>query len=333
VLKTNDKGLPHQVLSNPEFLAEGTAIDDLEKPSRVLIGGDIYTDAGLAAIDRLVSVYAHWVPHDRILTTNLWSSELSKLVANAFLAQRVSSINSISALCEATDADVGEVSRAIGADHRIGSKFLQASVGFGGSCFQKDILNLVYLCETYGLTECAEYWNQVIKMNDYQKKRFSRNMVSQMFNTITGKKIAIFGFAFKKDTGDTRETAACFICADLLEEQAQIHVYDPKVTREQMMIEFEYTNHLTLQTNPNLERLIITEADPYECAKDSHAIAILTEWDEFKTYDYQKLYDNMMKPAFIFDGRNLLNHGALREIGFEVYSIGKPVPKFFENGI
>jgi len=333
VLKTNDKGLSHQVLSNPEFLAEGTAIDDLEKPSRVLIGGDIYTDAGLAAIDRLVSVYAHWVPHDRILTTNLWSSELSKLVANAFLAQRVSSINSISALCEATDADVGEVSRAIGADHRIGSKFLQASVGFGGSCFQKDILNLVYLCKTYGLTECAEYWNQVIKMNDYQKKRFSRNMVSQMFNTITGKKIAIFGFAFKKDTGDTRETAACFICADLLEEQAQIHVYDPKVTREQMMIEFEYTNHLTLKTNPNLDRLIITEADPYECAKDSHAIAILTEWDEFKTYDYQKLYDNMMKPAFIFDGRNLLNHGALREIGFEVYSIGKPVPKFFENGI
>jgi len=327
VLKTNAKGLNHQVLSNPEFLAEGTAIDDLEAPSRVLIGGDIYSDAGLAAIESLVSVYNHWVSRDRILTTNLWSSELSKLVANAFLAQRVSSINSISALCEATDADVGEVSRAIGADHRIGSKFLQASVGFGGSCFQKDILNLVYLCETYGLTECAEYWNQVIKMNDYQKKRFSRNIVSSMFNTVTGKKIALFGFAFKKDTGDTRETAACFVCADLLDEQAQIHVYDPKVTREQMMIEFEYTNHLTPQTNPNLEKLVITESDPYECATGAHAIAVLTEWDEFKEYDYKKLYDNMMKPAFIFDGRNLLNHAALREIGFEVYSIGKPVPK------
>ena len=327
VLKTNAKGLNHQVLSNPEFLAEGTAIDDLEAPSRVLIGGDIYSDAGLAAIETLVSVYNHWVPRDRILTTNLWSSELSKLVANAFLAQRVSSINSISALCEATDADVGEVSRAIGADHRIGNKFLQASVGFGGSCFQKDILNLVYLCETYGLTECAEYWNQVIKMNDYQKKRFSRNIVSSMFNTVTGKKIALFGFAFKKDTGDTRETAACFVCADLLDEQAQIHVYDPKVTREQMMIEFEYTNHLTPQTNPNLEKLVVTESDPYLCATGAHAIAILTEWDEFKDYDYKKLYDIMMKPAFIFDGRNLLNHAALREIGFEVYSIGKPVPK------
>lgn len=327
VLKTSAKGLQHQVLSNPEFLAEGTAIDDLQNPSRVLIGGDIYTDAGLAAIERLASVYAHWVSRDKILTTNLWSSELSKLVANAFLAQRVSSINSISALCEATDADVGEVSRAIGADHRIGNKFLQASVGFGGSCFQKDILNLVYLCETYGLTECAAYWNQVIEMNDYQKKRFSRNIVSHMFNTVTSKKIAIFGFAFKKDTGDTRETAACFVCADLLEEQANIHVYDPKVTREQMMVEFEYTNHLTPQTNPNLETLIVTEVDPYECAKGAHAIAILTEWDEFKTYDYQKLYDSMMKPAFIFDGRNLLNHNQLREIGFEVYSIGKPVPK------
>lgn len=217
-----------QVLSNPEFLAEGTAVDDLLQPSRVLIGGE-QTPAGLAAIEKLASVYANWVPRERIITTNLWSSELSKLVANAFLAQRVSSINSITALCEQTDADVDEISRAIGSDNRIGNKFLKASVGFGGSCFQKDILNLVYICETFGLPEVAEYWNQVIKMNDYQKRRFAHKMVSRMFNTVTGKKIAIFGFAFKKDTGDTRETASAFVMRDLLEERALLNVYDPKV--------------------------------------------------------------------------------------------------------
>ena len=227
VLKSASKH-SFQVLSNPEFLAEGTAVDDLLKPSRVLIGGE-QTPAGLKAIATLVDVYANWVPREKIITTNLWSSELSKLVANAFLAQRVSSINSITALCEQTDADIDEIARAIGSDHRIGNKFLKASVGYGGSCFQKDILNLVYICETFGLKEVADYWYQVVAMNDYQKKRFAIRMVETMFNTVTSKKIAVFGFAFKKDTGDTRETAAAFVMRDLLEERAKLSVYDPKV--------------------------------------------------------------------------------------------------------
>ena len=326
VLATNDKGIKFQVLSNPEFLAEGTAIDDLMIPGRVLIGGE-QTSEGLAAIEKLVSVYANWVPRERILTTNLWSSELSKLVANAFLAQRVSSINSISALCEATDADVSEVARAIGSDPRIGSKFLQASVGFGGSCFQKDILNLVYLCESFGLDEVAEYWNHVIKMNDYQKSRFSSLIVSRMFNTVTGKKIAIYGFAFKKDTGDTRETASVFVCRNLLEERAKLFVFDPKVTREQMFIEFQYTTNTTDDTVPGLKDLVVTAPCPYKAAEGAHAIAILTEWDEFKHYDYERIYESMAKPAFIFDGRNIMDHEKLRQIGFEVYAIGKPRTK------
>jgi len=325
VLASNDKGLNFQVLNNPEFLAEGTAIDDLMAPARVLIGGET-TAAGNAAVEKLVSVYANWVPREQIITTNLWSSELSKLVANAFLAQRVSSINSISALCEATEADVQEISRAIGSDPRIGSRFLQSSVGFGGSCFQKDILNLVYLCESFGLDEVAAYWNSVVTMNEYQKKRFSRMMVSRMFNTVTGKRIAIFGFAFKKDTGDTRETASAFVCRDLLEERARLAVYDPEVEREQMFVEFNYTLKVNAETVPGLEELVETSPDAYAAAAGSHAIAVLTEWDEFKTLDYQRLYDSMAKPAFLFDGRNICDHAALREIGFEVYAIGKPTP-------
>lgn len=330
VLKCNDKGLHFQVLSNPEFLAEGTAIDDLMEPSRVLIGGQ-QTPEGLAAIETLVSVYAHWVDRKQIITTNLWSSELSKLVANAFLAQRVSSINSISALCEATGANVTEISRAVGTDHRIGPKFLQCSVGFGGSCFQKDILNLVYLCETYGLDECAEYWNQVIKLNDFQKKRFSAKMVSKMFNTVTGKKLAIYGFAFKKDTGDVRETPSMFVVRDLVQEGARVHVYDPKVDREDMFKEMDYTCGMNKQNTPRLEEAVTTSTDPYEAASGAHAIAILTEWDCFKEYDYQAIYEKMSKPAFIFDGRNLLDHEALRKIGFEVYAIGKPDPNDFDD--
>jgi UDPglucose 6-dehydrogenase len=295
-------------------------------PSRVLIGGE-QTPAGLAAIETLVSVYAQWVPREQIITTNLWSSELSKLVANAFLAQRVSSINSITALCEQTDADVEEISRAIGADHRIGNKFLKASVGYGGSCFQKDILNLVYICETFGLKEVADYWHQVVLMNDYQKKRFSRNMVSRMFNTVTGKKIAIFGFAFKADTGDTRETAAVYVMKDLLEERADLHVYDPKVTREQMFEEFSYTCNITGSTMPGLDSLITTSPSAYDACAGSHAIACLTEWKEFQTLDYERIYSMMAKPAFIFDGRNVLDHARLRTIGFEVYAIGKPQPQ------
>jgi len=317
-----------QVLSNPEFLAEGTAITDLLNPSRVLIGGE-QTPGGLKAIETLVNVYANWVPKEQIITTNLWSSELSKLVANAMLAQRVSSINSISALCEQTDADVDEIARAVGSDVRIGNKFLKASVGYGGSCFQKDILNLVYICESFGLPEVAAYWQGVVSINDYQKRRFAHKIVQSMFNTVTGKKIAIFGFAFKKDTGDTRETAAAFVMKDLLAEQAKMSVYDPKVTREQMLTEFKYTLNITPENTPKLNELIVTVDNAAEAAKGAHAIAVMTEWDEFAALDFKAIYDSMAKPAFIFDGRNILPHAKLEEIGFEVYAIGKPHAKVF----
>ena len=317
-----------QVLSNPEFLAEGTAVDDLLYPSRVLIGGE-QTPAGLAAIATLVDVYANWVPRDQIITTNLWSSELSKLVANAFLAQRVSSINSITALCEQTDADIDEIARAIGSDVRIGNRFLKASVGYGGSCFQKDILNLVYICESFGLKEVAEYWHQVVLMNDYQKRRFAHKMVDRMFNTITGKRIAIFGFAFKKDTGDTRESAACYVMRDLMDERAILAVYDPQVTRSQMMVEFQYSCNITADTLQGLDEMVITAPSALEACRGAHAIAIMTEWDEFIGLDYRAIFEVMQKPAFIFDGRNILPHDELRAIGFEVYAIGKPQVSVF----
>ena len=325
---TTDKAVKFQVLSNPEFLAEGTAVRDLLSPSRVLIGGQ-QTPEGFNAINKLVAVYAHFVPREKILTTNVWSSELSKLVANAYLAQRISSINSISMLCEETHADVEEVARAVGADVRIGPHFLRASVGFGGSCFQKDILNLVYLCESFGLPQVAEYWRQVVTMNEWQKERFARRMISTMFNTITGKKITLFGFAFKKDTGDTRETAAAYVSKYLLDERARINIYDPKVEEEEMWMEFEYTLGITEKTHPQLKEMIKLVHDPYEAARDSHAIAIMTEWDEFKAYDYVRLYEGMTKPAFLFDGRNILDHKALFDLGFEVAAIGKALPSHF----
>jgi UDPglucose 6-dehydrogenase len=313
ILESNSNGRNFQILSNPEFLAEGTAIADLEAPDRVLIGGD-QSPEGKAAIQKLVDVYATWVPRENVLTTNLWSSELSKLTANAFLAQRISSINAISALCEATEADVDEVAHAIGTDSRIGPKFLKSSVGFGGSCFQKDILNLVYLCEHFGLPEVAAYWNGVIEMNDYQKRRFSRRIISAMFNTVSDKKIAVLGFAFKKDTNDTRESAAIYICQDLLEEQANLAIYDPKVEVSQIQTD--------LGIAEDFERVSYCES-PYEATKDAHAVLILTEWDAFKELDYQKIYDQMQLPAFVFDGRNLLDLEALRAIGFEARGIGK----------
>ena len=322
VLAANSDYVKFQVLSNPEFLAEGTAMRDLENPSRVLIGGD-QDEEGLKAIRLLVEVYAQWIPRENIITTNVWSSELSKLVANAYLAQRISSINSISALCEATKANVSEVARAVGTDRRIGRAFLNASVGFGGSCFQKDILNLVYLCESFGLPEVADYWRQVIIMNDYQKERFAKNMVRSMFNSVSGKKIAIFGFAFKKDTGDTRETAAAYVSKYLLEERAKLTVYDPKVTEEEMFLEFKYTCKVDEETMPGFKNLITTCDDPLRAATGAHAIAIMTEWDCFKDYDYEQLYGVMTKPAFIFDGRNILDHEKLIKIGFQVSAIGK----------
>jgi len=312
VMAASCKGTDFQVLSNPEFLAEGTAIDDLFKPDRVLVGGPV-TPQGNAAVNYLANVYRRWVPTKQVLTTNLWSAELSKLTANAFLAQRISSINSISALCEVTGADVSEVAYAIGVDSRIGPKFLKSSVGFGGSCFQKDILNLVYLCRSFGLPEVAEYWNQVIVMNDWQKKRFAQNMVSSMFNTVSGKKIGILGFAFKKDTGDTRETPAIDVCKLLLAEKALLSIHDPKVSREQIY------SDLGKDTIDKIE----LEEDPYVTCSGAHAIAILTEWDSFKELDYQRIFDNMSKPAFIFDGRNLLPVDKLKAIGFHVWAVGK----------
>lgn len=319
ILDHTGNGVQFQILSNPEFLAEGTAIEDLFAPDRVLIGGETSTAEGLKAVDALVEVYANWVPKENILKTNVWSSELSKLTANAFLAQRVSSINSISELCEKTEANVNEVAKAIGLDSRIGSKFLKASVGFGGSCFQKDILNLVYIAKSYGLNEVADYWEQVIIMNDHQKRRFAKNIISTLYNTVSGKKITFLGWAFKKDTNDTRESAAIYVADYLLNEQAKVAVFDPKVEEEQILTDLDYLD--TRSSEENKKGVQITN-DPYEACKDSHAIAVLTEWDEFKTYDWQKIYDNMLKPAFVFDGRNILDREELQKIGFIYKAIG-----------
>ncbi|MGE4563506.1 MAG: UDP-glucose 6-dehydrogenase [Victivallaceae bacterium] len=319
VLHSNTKGLKFQIISNPEFLAEGTAIEDLNAPDRVLIGG-MDTPEGRAALEDMVAIYARWVPREKIITTNLWSSELTKLVSNALLAQRVSSINSISALCEKTGANVAEVASAAGRDSRIGAKFLKASVGFGGSCFKKDILNLVYLCEYYGLPEVAAYWEQVVNMNDYQASRFVRNMVSAMFNTVAGKKIAILGFAFKADTGDTRESPAIAVCNQLLEEHAKLAIHDPKALENA---------ELDLAAAP---AGMVKFCDcPYDAAKGAHAIALMTEWQCFKDLDFERIFASMEKPAFIFDGRNILDHDKLFEIGFNVYPIGKSALTHFQH--
>lgn len=318
ILDHTGNGVNYQILSNPEFLAEGTAVADLHNPDRVLIGGDT-TPEGQKAIQALADIYANWVPKDRILTTNVWSSELSKLTANAFLAQRVSSINAMSELCEKTGADVNEVARAIGMDSRIGPKFLKSSVGFGGSCFQKDILNLVYIAKSYGLNEVADYWEQVIIMNDHQKRRFAKNIINTLYNTVSGKKITFLGWAFKKDTNDTRESAAIFVADDLLSEQAHIAVYDPKVESEQIYFDLNYLETRSETENRNGLDVL---ADPYAACENSHAIAVLTEWDEFKQYDWQKIYNGMLKPAFVFDGRNLLDRNQLEKIGFVYQAIG-----------
>jgi UDPglucose 6-dehydrogenase len=318
ILDNTGNGVQFQILSNPEFLAEGTAVEDLLSPDRVLIGGDTTTE-GQKAIQALEDVYAHWVPRERILRTNVWSSELSKLTANAYLAQRVSSINALSELCEKTGADVNEVARAIGMDSRIGSKFLKASVGFGGSCFQKDILNLVYISKSFGLNEVADYWEQVIIMNDHQKRRFANNIVKTLYNTVSGKKIAFLGWAFKKDTNDTRESAAIYVANDLVNENATIAVYDPKVSQKQVLGDLDYLE--TRNSNENA-KCVSSYTDAYEACDDAHAIAILTEWDEFKQLDWNKIYNQMQKPAFVFDGRNLLDGEKLKKIGFVYQAIG-----------
>ena len=314
ILAANGRGIRFQVLSNPEFLSEGTAVADLLDPDRVLIGGE-RTPEGAAAMAALADIYARWVPRERIITTNLWSSELSKLVANAFLAQRISSINSISALCEATGADVDEVANAIGRDSRIGPKFLKASVGFGGSCFQKDILNLVYLCEHFGLPEVASFWEGVVRMNEWQKHRFTARIVKALYNSVADKKIAVLGFAFKKDTNDTRESAAIAVCRDLIAEQARVTVYDPKVPESEIRRD--------VLGGDGAGALLTVAASAYDAAVGAHALAIATEWDEFKSLDFERIYGVMSKPAFIFDGRNILDLQKLRAIGFRAAGIGK----------
>ncbi len=321
ILDKTGTGVNFEVLSNPEFLAEGTAINDLFKSDRVLIGGD-QTQSGKIAISKLINIYKNWIPEEKIYTTNVWSSELSKLVANAFLAQRISSINSISALCEATQADVEEVATAIGMDTRIGNKFLKSSVGFGGSCFQKDILNLVYIAKSLGLNEVSEYWHQVIKINDYQKGRFAKKIMSSLFNTVSEKKISILGWAFKKDTNDSRESAAIYIADLLIENGAEIHVYDPKVKYQRMLSDLDYLNTRSAEEN---QKALTYCSNPYKACENSHAVAIITEWDEFKEYDWKKIFSNLIKPAKVFDGRNILDRKALEVIGFEVYCIGKQV--------
>tara|TARA_B110000971_G_C20011264_1_gene501653 strand:+ start:565 stop:1992 length:1428 start_codon:yes stop_codon:yes gene_type:complete len=331
ILDLTGNGVKFQILSNPEFLAEGTAVADLNTPDRVLIGGGQDYE-GQKAIASLVEVYNNWVPKENILTSRVWSAELSKLTANAFLAQRVSSINAISILCEQTGADVDEVAKAIGMDSRIGSKFLKASVGFGGSCFQKDILNLVYICRHYNLKEAADYWLQVIKMNHYQEHRFAKKIMTTLFNTVTSKKIAILGWAFKKDTNDTRESAAIYVADELLQDKAEIHIYDPKVSSERVYADLEYlqSNRIgdfvekgSFLSSSEIRNLVTVHKDPYKAMDNSHAIAVLTEWDEFKTYDWKKIYKNMLKPAFVFDGRNILDKKEMKKIGFNLYSIGK----------
>ncbi len=311
ILNSNDRGIHFEVLSNPEFLAEGTAIADLENPDRILVGAR-RTQSGQKALKQIVDIYAHWTPNEKIVTSNVWSSELSKLVANAFLAQRVSSINTISALCEKTNADIEEVSRAIGMDSRIGPKFLKAGVGFGGSCFKKDILNLAYIAESYGLTEVSRYWEQVVEINSYQQDRFVRTIVNSMFNTVAEKKIALFGFAFKADTGDTRESPAISIAKSLMDERALLSIYDPKATEGVASELTQYRGRFEV------------EDDPYRAAEGAHAIIIATDWNEFRNYDYELIFERMEKPAFIFDGRNILNHEKLYEIGFSVHRIGRP---------
>ena len=310
ILHSGSNSVEFEIISNPEFMAEGTGIRDMEFPDRILIGSR-ETSSGLAARQELVDLYRHWVPEENLITTNLWSSELSKLVSNAFLAQRISSINSIAAICEVTEADVTEVSKAVGRDSRIGEKFLNAGPGFGGSCFRKDILNLVYLCEHYQLNEIAAFWEQVVTLNDYQMERFVKRILQAMFNTLVGKKIAVFGFAFKPDTGDTRDSPAIYICKRLLEEKACLRISDP---------------HALDNARKDLDGIdagVEYLEDPYKAAEGVHGLALVTEWAEYSKLDYKKIFDKMEKPAFIFDGRNHLDHKALFDIGFNVYSVGK----------
>lgn len=304
------------VVSNPEFLAEGTAISDLESPDRVLVGGNHVDDgedtASLvdkSAIDRVCDIYAHWIPRERIVRTNLWSSELAKLVSNAFLAQRISSINAVSQMCEETGAKVEDIGAVLGMDTRIGSRYLKASVGFGGSCLKKDVLSLVYIAQYYQLTDVAAYWNQIVTINEQQKLRFAERILHNMYDSVRRKKIAVLGFAFKKDTGDTRETCANEVIKFLLDEAADVHVYDPQVNHDEMKSFFE--------------KPITTCNTAFEAIDGAHALVVLTEWDEFAALDFNEVFQKMAKPAFVFDGRNILPYEELEQIGFKMFAIGR----------
>jgi len=302
ILEENSNGIHFEILSNPEFLAEGTAISDMKSPDRVLIGRD-ETESGKKAAQALVNIYANWIPKEKILTTNVWSSELAKLASNAMLAQRISSINSLSALCEKTGANIDELSKAIGMDHRIGPHFLKASVGFGGSCFQKDILNLVYLCKYYGLDEVAEYWHQVVKINEYQKDRFAQKIIDHFGGDLTGKKIAILGWAFKANTNDTRESPAIYVAEKLYKAGATLEIYDPMVTKDFILKDISmYWNCNSEIVQDRIKILYKTSS-----FKESNTVAILTEWNEFKKIEFNK--------SKVFDGRNVLEES--------FYSIGK----------
>ena len=309
VLYENNKEVHFEVLSNPEFLAEGTAIQDLFKSDRVLIGGN-NTKSGQEAVEALVSIYSKWIPREKILTTNVWSSELSKLASNAMLAQRISSINSLSALCEKTNADIDEVSTAIGMDHRIGPKFLKVSVGFGGSCFQKDILNLVYLSQHYGLDEVAEYWHQVVKMNDYQKNRFANKIIEKIKYSGSNNKVTLLGWSFKKNTNDSRESASIYVADILIKAGVEVHIYDPMVTKDRIITDlrtlWEAREEPLLMIEKKLLQIDVHKTH-YSAVKDSDAVAILTEWEEFISYDWEDLTLRMNSNAFIFDGRNILD--------------------------
>ncbi|NQV10103.1 MAG: nucleotide sugar dehydrogenase [Cyanobacteria bacterium] len=309
------------VLSNPEFLAEGTAIEDLKNPDRVLIGGD-----ETAAIEALAEVYGHWVAPERILRTNLWSSELSKLTANAFLAQRISSINSIAALCEATGADVREVGRAIGSDSRIGKRFLAAGPGFGGSCFQKDILNLVYLCRHYRLEEVARYWQQVVELNNWQQQRIARLVVRRLFGTVSGKRIAVLGFAFKADTNDTRAAPAIRICHDLLEEGAHLAIHDPKVSSDQISADLgtpDSPGGDGLGHGLNGEGSWESSASVLAAVRGADAVVVLTEWGAFAQLDWTAIAALMRRPAWLFDARAITDAAAARSAGLQVWRVGE----------
>ncbi|EFJ45696.1 hypothetical protein VOLCADRAFT_94131 [Volvox carteri f. nagariensis] len=314
-----------EVISNPEFMSAGTAIQDCLQPDRVLIGGRD-TPLGQAAVESLARVYRRWVPPERVLSMGLWSSELAKLAANAFLAQRISSINAISALCEETGADVQQVSHAIGTDSRIGPRFLMAGCGFGGPALQKHVLNLVYICESLGLSQVAQYWQQVVDMNDWTKARFVQRIITSMFNTIRGKRIAVLGFSYKADTTDTRDTAAIDVCRGLLLDGAALAVYDPKVSPEQIHLDMCLPRGSLEQPRRQHTTVSLATVDvarsAYDACRGAHGLCFLTDWPEFRSLDFRAIYAAMMKPAFVFDGRNLLDHGALREIGFVVYGAG-----------